>query len=93
MLGPRTFDLSGEPDGTYTFRVRSSDPAGNISTEANDSFALDRSAPAAPTITAGPTGDLHDQNAVVRVHRRGGRDDARAGSSAARRWSATGRPA
>jgi predicted phage tail protein len=59
---PRTFDLSDEPDGTYTFRVRSSDPAGNISTEANDTFALDRDAPPAPVITGGPTGDSSDGN-------------------------------
>jgi predicted phage tail protein len=57
---PRTFDLSAQADGTYTFRVRSSDPAGNISTEANDTFALDRVAPVAPAITGGPTGDSGD---------------------------------
>ncbi|HEX2084159.1 MAG TPA: Ig-like domain-containing protein [Solirubrobacteraceae bacterium] len=57
---PRTFDLSAEPDGTYTFRVRSSDPAGNVSTEANDTFALDRAAPAGPTITSGPAADSPD---------------------------------
>ncbi len=59
---PRTFDLSAQPDGTYTFRVRASDLAGNVSTEANDTFALDRAAPPAPTITSGPTGD--SQNAA-----------------------------
>jgi Bacterial Ig-like domain len=57
---PRTFDLSSEPDATYTFRVRASDPAGNISTEANDTFALDRAAPAAPSITSGPPPDSTD---------------------------------
>ncbi|HEX8119979.1 MAG TPA: Ig-like domain-containing protein [Solirubrobacteraceae bacterium] len=59
---PRTFDLSGQSDGTYTFRVRSSDPAGNLSTEANDTFALDRIPPAAPAITGGPTGDDADDS-------------------------------
>ncbi|HEV2813178.1 MAG TPA: Ig-like domain-containing protein [Solirubrobacteraceae bacterium] len=57
---PRTFDLSAQPDGTYTFRVRSSDPAGNISTEANDTFALDRANPPAPTITSGPAASSSD---------------------------------
>ncbi|HEV2999390.1 MAG TPA: Ig-like domain repeat protein [Solirubrobacteraceae bacterium] len=58
---PRTFDLSAQPDGTYTFRVRSSDPAGNLSTEANDTFALDRQAPAAPSVVSGPAADSADE--------------------------------
>jgi predicted phage tail protein len=58
---PRTIDLSSEPDATYTFRVRASDPAGNVSTEANDTFALDRVAPPAPGITGGPTGESNNQ--------------------------------
>ena len=55
---PRSYDLSGRPDGLYTFRLRASDTAGNASTIATDTFSLDRSAPLAPTISSGPTGSL-----------------------------------
>lgn len=58
---PRSYDLSGEPDGVYTFRVRASDIAANESTETTDSFALDRVAPTAPSVTSGPTGDSQNQ--------------------------------
>ena len=51
---PKGYDLSSEPDGTYTFRLRSRDDAGNTSSETTDTYALDRAAPAAPTITSGP---------------------------------------
>jgi predicted phage tail protein len=57
---PKQYDLSGLPDGTYTFRVRASDPAANISTEANDTFSLDRQPPPAPAITGAPAADSPD---------------------------------
>ncbi|HEX8082780.1 MAG TPA: Ig-like domain-containing protein [Solirubrobacteraceae bacterium] len=69
---PRTFDLSGEPDGTYTFRVRSSDPAGNVSTEANDTFALDRDSPSSPTVTSGPAADSADDTPAFGFTAEGG---------------------
>jgi hypothetical protein len=53
---PSTFDISAAADGIYTLHVRASDIAANESTETRDSFALDRDPPAAPSITAGPTG-------------------------------------
>jgi hypothetical protein len=51
---PHTYTLTNE--GVYTFRVRASDPAGNESTVATDTFALDTTRPAAPVISTGPTG-------------------------------------
>ncbi|HSH62448.1 MAG TPA: Ig-like domain-containing protein, partial [Acidimicrobiales bacterium] len=51
---PKTYDLSSQPDGTYTFSVRQRDPAGNTSTSATSDYTLDRGVPAAPSITAGP---------------------------------------
>ena len=59
---PFAYDLSAEPDGIYTFRVRASDLAANESTETTDTFALDRSAPAAPSVTSGPTGSSQVAN-------------------------------
>ncbi len=51
---PATYDLSGQPDGTYTFSVRQSDGAGNSSTFAVSEYLLDRSAPPPPAITSKP---------------------------------------
>ncbi len=51
---PRSYDLSTEADATYTFSVRQRDTAGNASAAATSDYTLDRSAPAAPVITAGP---------------------------------------
>jgi photosystem II stability/assembly factor-like uncharacterized protein len=50
----RGYDLSGEPDGNYTFSVRATDAAGNVSTLAVSHYALDTASPAPPTITAAP---------------------------------------
>ena len=49
---PKAFDLSGESDGTYTFKVRQKDLANLQSPFATDTFTLDRQAPLAPTFTA-----------------------------------------
>jgi hypothetical protein len=53
--GTWSYDLGLDPDGTYTFRVRQTDLWGKVSGAATSSFTLDRSAPAAPEITAGPS--------------------------------------
>jgi len=58
--GPATFDLSGEPDGTYTFSVRQIDAAGNVSPAATDDYELDTQAPAAPSIDSGPASPGND---------------------------------
>ena len=67
---PRAYDLSLQADGTYTFRVRATDAAANTGAEATRSYTLDRTPPAAPTITAGPTGDSAGRHADLRVDRR-----------------------
>ena len=51
--GTKTYDLSFEPDGVYTFSVRQTDAAGNTSPAASHSFPLDRN-PDAPPITTAP---------------------------------------
>jgi hypothetical protein len=50
---PMSYDLSGEDDGDYTFKVRQSDAAGNVSSFRVDSYLLDRTPPR-PTIDAAP---------------------------------------
>ena len=57
----KAFDLTSQADGTYTFRVLATDAAGNPGAEQTGTYVLDNAAPAAPTITAGPTGS--SQNA------------------------------
>ena len=92
---PRAFDLSAQPDGTYTFRVRSSDVAGNISTEANDTFALDRAAPPAPTITSGPPADSSDDTPTFGFTAEAGATTAcriERGSSVVSDWAACSSP-
>ncbi|PYP40305.1 MAG: hypothetical protein DMD43_08750, partial [Gemmatimonadetes bacterium] len=56
---PKSFDLTGQPDGTYTFSVTATDAAGNVSPAATGTYTLDTVPPAAPTITStpGPTGN------------------------------------
>src|SRR6185436_10871822 len=51
---PEAFDLTGEPDGAYTFSVRATDAAGNVGAIATGSYTLDTTAPAAPAITSAP---------------------------------------
>ena len=48
------YDLSGEPDGAYTFSVRATDPAGNVGVVTTSGYTLDTSAPAKPTLTSAP---------------------------------------
>jgi PKD repeat protein len=48
-----TFDLGAFPDDTYTLSVTLTDQAGNVSTPAVDTFALDRTTPNVP-----PTANL-----------------------------------
>ena len=59
---PRAFDLSGEADGLYTFKVRQTDRATNTSAYATDTFTLDRQAPVAPAITDRPANVTPDQD-------------------------------
>jgi PKD repeat protein len=47
-----TFDLSQYPDDSYTLSVRHTDPAGNASDAATDSFVLDRSIPNAAPVAS-----------------------------------------
>jgi hypothetical protein len=49
---PRSYDLTDDADGTYTFRVRSIDSVGNQTPYVSSTFVLDRVAPVAPIITA-----------------------------------------
>ncbi|HVM27520.1 MAG TPA: Ig-like domain-containing protein, partial [Mycobacteriales bacterium] len=49
-----TFDLTGQPDGTYTVTVELVDAAGNRSQAATASYLLDTTPPAAPVVTATP---------------------------------------
>src|SRR5206468_131144 len=51
---PKSFDLTGQPDGTYTFTVTATDAAGNTSAATTSTYVLDTTAPVAPTITAAP---------------------------------------
>lgn len=60
-VSPKTIDLTADQDGVYTFKVRQTDEAGLSSEYAVDTFTLDRQAPAAPTITAGPPANTNDE--------------------------------
>src|SRR5439155_12577812 len=51
---PKAFDLTGQPDGTYTFTVVATDAAGNVSAAATSTYVLDTTPPAPPTTTAPP---------------------------------------
>ncbi len=51
---PRTFDLTMQPDGAYTFSVRARDAGGLASDATVGAYTLDRTAPVAPTFTAEP---------------------------------------
>ena len=67
---PHTYNLTAEPDGTYTFRVRATDAAGNTGSETIGMYRLDRVAPTAPTITGAAERDHQRRDADVVVHRR-----------------------
>lgn len=51
---PASYDLSSQPDGTYTFAVRASDAAGNIGTTATRDFTLDTTVPTTPSLDSAP---------------------------------------
>ena len=57
---PGAFDLSSEPDGTYTFSVRATDSLGNQGAPASAGYELDAVAPAAPSIDAEPASPSRD---------------------------------
>ena len=51
---PRVYDLTGQPDGTYTFSVHATDAAGNTGPVSTSDYRLDATAPPAPTLVATP---------------------------------------
>ena len=73
-MSPRSYDLSLQPDGAYTFRVRATDAAGNTGADGTRTYTLDRTAPAAPTITGGPPADSSDDTPVYSFTGEAGRD-------------------
>ncbi len=68
---PKAYDLSAQPDATYTFSVRQRDAAGNTSASTSSDYALDRSSPTPPTITSGPRRHGQQRQPGVVLHRRG----------------------
>ena len=52
---PQQYDLSGELDGQYTFRVQARDGAGNVGAPATDTYTLDTTDPADPIIDSSPS--------------------------------------
>ena len=54
---------NGLADGAHTFQVRQIDTAGNTGPAASRSWTVDATAPAAPTITVGPTGQTNQASA------------------------------
>jgi hypothetical protein len=60
--GTRSYDLTSEPDATYTINVRQHDLAGNVSPVGTSSYTLDRVAPGAPNILTGPTDPSADDS-------------------------------
>jgi hypothetical protein len=61
---PFTADLSGQPDGVYTFVVTATDVAGNTGPPLSVSYTLDSTQPAAPTIFSAPTGPARNRAPV-----------------------------
>jgi hypothetical protein len=58
---PATFDLTAEPDGTYTLSVTAHDALGNVSPAATSTYTLQRIIPPpSPTITAAPASPGND---------------------------------
>src|SRR5207244_10098667 len=51
---PKSFDLTGQPDGTYTFTVTATDAAGNTSPARTGTYLLDTTPPDHPAIPASP---------------------------------------
>ena len=59
--GSQAFDLTAQPEGSYTFSVRASDAAGNTGPAATSAYELDR-VPGALTIDSGPGPAGRDPN-------------------------------
>ncbi len=57
---PETYDLSTEPDDSYTFRVRATDAAGNTGNAASHTYVLDSTIPTAVDITSSPPSPSND---------------------------------
>src|SRR5207244_868071 len=58
---PKSYSLSGQPDGDYTFSVRATDPAGNVGPAATNTYTFDTTAPNV-TFTGGPGPAGNDRN-------------------------------
>ena len=58
--GPRSYDLTAEPDGDYTFEVLARDAVGNASATASSDYTLDSSIPGTPTIDSAPDSPSSD---------------------------------
>lgn len=80
---PASYDLTGEPDDSYTFSVRATDVAGNTGTPATDTYVLDSSVPSAPTITVSPSTPSNNLNPTWEF-------TVEAGSTAECEWSYQG---
>src|SRR5205085_2581504 len=51
---PKAHDLTGQPDGTYAFKVRQTDQAGNRSVVTKSTYRLDRTAPRMKLLRVAP---------------------------------------
>src|SRR5256885_12494354 len=51
---PIPYDLAGQPDGTYTFSVRSRNFVGTLGAASVSTYVLDTTPPAAPAINGDP---------------------------------------
>ena len=58
---PEAYDLTAEPDGSYTFSVRARDAAGNSGVASTSSYELDTSAPGTPSIDSSPPSPSNDR--------------------------------
>ena len=57
---PKSYDLTGKPDGAYTFSVVAHDAAGNASTGATSTYTLLTQPPSSPVIVSGPAATGND---------------------------------
>jgi hypothetical protein len=57
---PRSYNLAGRPDGTYTFTVRGYDENGVARQAVTQQYQLDSTAPARPTVEAKPVSPAAD---------------------------------
>ena len=63
---PWTADLTGLPDGAYTFTVVATDAAGNTSLASTSVFVLDRQAPIPPSVVP-PASPAHDMSPTWQI--------------------------